>query len=284
MKNICIKIITAAALLAFGIFVLTGCSSSTNGGTASDSKDTIIKVGATASPHAEILEFIKDDLAKEGYTLEIAEYNDYILPNTAVDQGEIDANYFQHIAYLDDFNDKNGTNIESVADIHYEPFAIYSEQLKNLKDIKDGATIAIPNDPTNEARALLLLQDQGVIKLKDGVSLEATQLDIIENPKNIKFKEIEAAQAVLALPDVAAAVINGNYALKAGLDIDDALVVEVPNADLIDAYKNVLAVKGGNEGSPKIQALVKALTSEKVKQFIASNYSGNGQAAVISVF
>lgn len=288
MKSIWKKSIAVVAACAMGAFALAGCSGGSNGGSdssaAEGNTDTVITVGATPSPHAEILGAIQDELANEGYTLEIVEYNDYILPNNAVDQGELDANFFQHITYLDDFNAKNGTDLVSVADVHYEPLGVYSEKLENLADIEDGATIAVPNDPTNEARALLLLQDQGLIKLKDGATLDATQLDIVENPKNIQFKEIEAAQAVLALPDVAAAVINGNYAMKAGLNIADAVAVEVPSDELIDAYKNVLVVKAGNEDSAKIQALVKAINSEKVKQYVEDNYASNGQAAVIVAF
>lgn len=287
MRNIWKKSIAVVTACAMGAFALAGCSSGSGESASSAAEgdgDTTITVGATPSPHAEILGAIQEELANEGYTLEIVEYNDYILPNNAVDQGELDANFFQHITYLNDFNAKNGTDLASVADVHYEPLGVYSEKIENLSDIEDGATIAVPNDPTNEARALLLLQDQGLIKLKDGATLDATQLDIVENPKNIQFKEVEAAQAVLALPDVAAAVINGNYAMKAGLNIADAVAVEVPSDELIDAYKNVLVVKGGNEDSPKIQALVKAITSEKVKQYVEDNYASNGQSAVIVAF
>lgn len=291
MKSIWKKLVALVVACAMGAFVLAGCNSGGSGSSGSESgsaaegnADTIITVGATPSPHAEILGAIKDELAKEGYTLEIVEYNDYILPNNAVDQGELDANFFQHITYLNDFNAKNGTDLVSVADVHYEPLGVYSEKLQNLSEIENGATIAVPNDPTNEARALLLLQDQGLIKLRDGATLDATQLDIVDNPKNIQFKEVEAAQAVLALPDVAAAVINGNYAMKAGLNIADAIAVEVPSDELINAYKNVLVVKAGKENSPKIQALAKAINSEKVKQFVQDNYASNGQAAVIVAF
>lgn len=282
------KTVAVVAACALGAFGLAGCSSSDNNSSASGEATTdesaVIKVGASPSPHAEILNAISEDLTKAGYTLEVVEYNDYILPNTAVDEGELDANFFQHITYLNDFNEKNGTDLVSVADVHYEPLGVYSETLKSLADVEQGATIAVPNDPTNEARALLLLQDQGLIKLKDGVTLNATQVDIVENPKNIQFKEIEAAQAVLALPDVAAAVINGNYAMKAGLDIADAIAVEEPSDELIQAYKNVLVVKAGNESDPKIQALVEAINSDTVKQYIEDTYAGNGQSAVIVAF
>lgn len=245
------------------------------------SDDTTIRVGASPTPHAEILAEVADALAAEGYTLEVVEFTDYILPNVSLADGELDANYFQHITYLNDYNENNGTDLVSAAGIHYEPFAIYSENLTSLDQLKDGDSIAVPNDPTNEARALLLLQELGLITLKDGVGLEATSVDIEENPKNLQLVEIEAAQLPRSLPDVAAAVINGNYALDAGLSaLTDSLAVESSDSDTAQAYTNVIAVANGNENSEKVQALVKALQSDNIKAFMEETYNGN----VVAVF
>ena len=243
--------------------------------------DTVIRVGASPTPHAEILAEVADALAAEGYTLEVVEFTDYILPNVSLADGELDANYFQHITYLNDYNDNNGTDLVSAAGIHYEPFAIYSENISSLDELQDGDSIAVPNDPTNEARALLLLQEQGLITLKDGAGLQATALDIEENPKNLQLVEIEAAQLPRSLPDVAAAVINGNYALDAGLSaLNDSLAVESSDSDTAQAYTNVIAVVSGNENSEKVQALVNALKSDDVKAFMETTYNGN----VVAVF
>jgi D-methionine transport system substrate-binding protein len=275
-------LVLSAALAAFAAFALAGCGSSDSSTTTSSSgsSDTVIRVGASPTPHAEILEAIKDEVAKEGFTLEIVEYNDYILPNTAVESGELDANYFQHITYLNNFNDENGTNLVNVADVHFEPFGLYSNTYTSLADLPEGAKIAVPNDTTNEARALLLLEQEGLIKLSDDAGLTATTLDIVENPKNLVINEIEAAQLPRTLDDVDLAAINGNYALQAGLDPASAIAVESDTSEAAAAYVNVVAVKAGNENTDKTNALVKAITSDTVKQFIEENYPGS----VIAVF
>lgn len=284
----------ALAALTLGAFSLTGCSSNAAGDTASDTEatetdttteaagdeDKVIKVGASVTPHAEILEHVKQTLADEGYTLEIVEYNDYVLPNTALEDGDLDANFFQHQPYLDNFNEENNTHLVSVAAVHFEPFAIYAGKTDSLDDLQDGATVAVPNDTTNEARALLLLEAQGLIKLKDGVGLDATVLDIEENPKNLQIQEIEAAQIVRSLPDVDIACINGNYAKEGGLDVADAIAVEASDSLAADTYANVIAVKEGNENTDKTKALVNAVLSDDVRQFIEDTY-GN---AVVPVF
>lgn len=239
-----------------------------------------VKVGASITPHAEILAVIKDDLAAAGYDLEIVEFTDYVLPNTALESGELDANYFQHQPYLTDFNAENGTHLASVAAIHYEPFGIYAGKTASLADLADGAAVAIPNDGTNEARALLLLEAQGLIKLKEGIGLTATKLDIAENPKKLDIQEIEAAQLARALQDVDIAVINGNYAIQANLKVSDALAVEDKDSVAAETYANILVVKEGNEAAEATKALIAALQSEKVRQFIDATYDG----AVIAKF
>lgn len=277
----------AAVVVACGALsscLIAGCSSgSDNAGADSAGSaegDTVITVGASPTPHAEILNAVKDELAQAGYTLEIKEYNDYILPNTALQDGELDANYFQHITYLNDFNEENGTDLVAVADIHFEPFGLYSEKVTNVADLPDGATVAVPNDTTNEARALLLLEQEGLIKLKDGAGISATVVDIEENPKNLQIQEVEAAQVPRTLAEVDLAAINGNYALNAGLDVADAIATESSAGEAAQAYANVLAVKAGNENTPKTEALKDALLSPTVAQFIADNYGG----AVVAVF
>lgn len=247
----------------------------------SPSQLTKIRVGASPTPHAEILEIVKEKLAGEGYDLEIVEFTDYVLPNLSLDSGEIDANYFQHKNYLENFNAERGTKLVSVADVHYEPFGIYAGKTASLEELKDGATVAVPNDATNEARALLLLEAQGLIKLKEGAGVAATKRDIVENPKNLDIKELDAAQIPRSLQDVDIAVINGNYAIQAGLKAgEDAIAVESKESVAGDTYTNVLVVKEGNENNEAIQALVKALLSDEVKQFIEENYDG----AVVPVF
>ena len=246
---------------------LTGCGSK-NG------DDKVIKVGASPTPHAEILNIAKEELEAEGYTLEIVEYNDYVLPNTALESGELDANFFQHKPYLDDFNAENGTHIVDVAQIHFEPFGIYAGKTSDLANIPDGATVAVPNDTTNEARALLLLEAQGLIKLKADAGITATVADIEENPKNLDIKELEAAQITRSLQDVDIACINGNYAQEAGLNVSDALAVEASDSLAAQTYANIIAVKQGTENDAKIQALIKAVQSDKVKEYINSTYDG----------
>ncbi len=236
--------------------------------------DKVIKVGATPAPHAEILEQIKSELESQGYTLQIVEFNDYIQPNTALNDGELDANYFQHITYLNNFNVEYGTELVSAAAIHYEPFGIYAGKTASLDALADGAKVAVPNDTTNEARALLLLEQEGLITLKEGVGLEATKDDILENPKNLDIVETNAELLTAVLKDVDIAVINGNYAIDGGLKIADALAVEAADGTAATAYANVIAVKSGHENDPKIQALVEALSSVAVKTYIEETYSG----------
>lgn len=258
-----------AALLVLG---LTACG----GG----KQNTTIKVGATPAPHAAILEVAKELLAKDGYTLEIVEYDDYITPNTSLEDGSLDANYFQHITYMNEFNAENGTHMVSAAGIHYEPFGLYAGKTAALADLQDGAQIAVPNDGTNEARALLLLEQEGLIKLREGVGLSATKSDIAENPHNYEIMELEARLLPTTLQDVDMAVINGNYAIDAGLKVSDAVAVEAADGAAAEAYVNVLAVKEGNENSEAIQALVKALQSDEVRTFIEETYDG----AVVPLF
>ncbi|MGN0244826.1 MAG: MetQ/NlpA family ABC transporter substrate-binding protein [Lachnospiraceae bacterium] len=295
------------ATLTLGVVGLTGCGAN-NGATnentenvateetteVADTADTateettdsateeleVLKVGASITPHAEILAQVKDVLAQEGYDLQVVEYNDYVLPNTALEDGELDANFFQHQPYLDDFNAENGTHLVSVAAVHFEPFGLYAGKTDSIANLKDGAVVAVPNDTTNEARALLLLEAQGLIKLKEGAGLTATVLDIEENPLNLEIKEIEAAQLVRSLPDVDIAAINGNYAAEGGLNVADAIAVEASDSLAADTYANVIVVKEGNENAEKTQALVDAVLSDGVKSYIEETY-GN---AVIPVF
>ena len=241
---------------------------------------TTIKVGATPAPHAEILEVAKGILAEQGITLEIVEFNDYIQPNLAVESGELDANYFQHITYMNEFNVSDGTHLVSAAEVHYEPFGLYAGKTATLDELADGAQIAVPNDTTNEARALLLLEQEGLITLREGAGITATKADIEENPKNLEIVELEASQLPVRLADVDMAVINGNYALDAGLNVSDALAVESADGEAAQAYVNVLAVKEGRETDPAIQALAAALCSDEVKTYIEENYNG----AVVAVF
>ena len=233
-----------------------------------------IKVGATPTPHAEILEQVKEQLAAEGVNLEIVEFTDYVQPNLAVESGDLDANYFQHQPYLDDFNAENDTHIVTVAAIHYEPLGIYPGKTATLDALADGAQIAVPNDTTNEARALLLLEANGIITLKEGVGMSATKIDIVENPKNIEIIEIEAAQVPRSLADVDLGVINGNYALEAGLKGSDVLATEDKDSIAADTYANVVCVKEGNEQNEAIQKLVAAMQSETVKTYINNTYEG----------
>lgn len=263
---------------------LAACGGDTTDASTDDTAQTgetvTLKVGATPAPHQEILEQVVDNLAEQGITLEIVPYTDYNTPNTAVEEGENDANYFQHITYMNNYNKDNGTHLASVAEVHYEPFGLYAGKTASIADLPDGAQIAVPNDATNEARALLLLQQEGLIKLADGVGINATKLDIKENKKNLEILELEAAQIPTRLKDVDLAVINGNYAIDAGLKVADALAVESKDGDAATAYVNVVAVKEGNEKNEAIQALVKALKSDTIRDYINNTYGG----AVVPVF
>lgn len=281
-------LLSGAAVL--GSFALTACggnsatssSAATSGaaesGSASDG--TVITVGASPSPHAEILKAVEDEIKSAGYELKVVEYNDYVQPNVALSEGDLDANYFQHKPYLDNYNQENGTDLVSAAAIHFEPMGIYAGKSSDIKNVPDGAKIAVPSDATNEARALLLLQDQGVLKLKDGAGLEATKNDIAENPHNVEFVEVEAASVPRTLQDADFGVINGNYALSAGLDTTATLASEGADSEAAKTYANIVAVRKGEDATEKTKALVAALTSDTAKKFIEDTYKGS----VIPVF
>lgn len=261
----------------------TEAAEPTTEGEATPAELTEIIVGATVEPHATILnsDAVKNALAEQGYSIKVVEYTDYIQPNSATEDGSLDANFFQHVPYLDDFNSKNGTHLVAVSNIHFEPLGLYPGKTKSLDALPDKAQIAVPNDTTNEARALLLLEKAGLIKLKENIGLEATVKDITENPKNIQFYEIEAAQTAKVLQDVDLSVINGNYALTEGLSAaTDALLVEDASSDAAKTYTNVIVVKEGNEESDKTKALIKAVTSEETRKFIEEKWQG----AVVPVF
>jgi D-methionine transport system substrate-binding protein len=260
--------VLAAGALTLG---LTACGSDKDD--ASDKSGPLI-VAASPVPHAEILTYVKDNLAKDaGLDLQVKEFTDYVLPNTATEDGSVGANYFQNQPYLDDFNKKNGTHIVPVVTVHLEPLGLYSNKIEKAGELKSGATVAVPNDTVNEARALKLLDANGIITLKDGAGNDATPKDIAKNPKNLEFKELEAAQTPRSLDDVDAAVINGNYAIESDLKpSEDALVLE--SAD-DNPYGNFLAVKEGNEDDPRVKKLAKLLTSAEVKKFIADKYAGS---------
>lgn len=243
--------------------------------TPKETKLTELTVAASIVPHAEILAHVKEDLADKGFELKIYEYTDYVQPNLVVDTGEMDANFFQHKPYLDNFNEENGTNVVSVADIHYEPLGIYTGTGKDLANIPAGATIAVPNDTTNEARALLLLEANGIIRIREGAGLTATKLDIADNPYNVDIIELEAAQVPRVADETDFVVLNGNYALQAGFNVEtDALAKEEQDSEAAQTYANIIGVKAGNEETEKTKALIEVLKSDKVKQFIADTYQG----------
>lgn len=263
MKKLLTYILIGILLISFG-----GCAKKESAINSNNKK--VIKVGASAVPHSEILNEVKEDLAKEGYTLEVVIFSDYVLPNTALNEGQLDANFFQHVPYLEEFNKNKGTNLVWTTKVHIEPLGIYSKKIKSLNDLKSGATITIPNDPTNGSRALKLLEKSGLIKL-DSEGLVNKQ-NIKENSKNLNIKEIDAPQLPRTLEDSEIAVINTNYAISAGLNpVKDALILE----DKDSPYANVIAVKKGNENEPWVKALDKALTSEKVKKFISEKYNNS---------
>ena len=274
--------IVAAAGLALALTACGGNSGAATTAVASSSaaSDNVITVGASPSPHAEILEAIKPELEAQGYELKVVEYSDYVQPNVALSEGDLDANYFQHLPYLENYNTENGTDLASAGAIHFEPMGLYAGKSSDITNVPDGAKIAVPSDATNEARALLLLQDQGVIKLTDGVGLEATANDIVENPHNVELVEVEAAAVPRSLQDVDFGVINGNYALSAGLDTSATLASEGADSEAAQTYANIIAVRNGDENSEKTQALLKALTSDTARKFIEDTYKGS----VIPVF
>ena len=262
------KALAFALVALFALALFAGCTQSkTDPGT--------IVVGASVTPHAEILEQVRDLLKEKGFELEIVEFTDYIMPNTTLEDGDLDANFFQHKPYMDDFNANNGTHLVAVAAIHYEPFGIYPGKTASIEALADGATIAIPNDGTNEARALLLLEAQGLIKLKEDAGMTATKIDIEENPKNLEIMEIEAAQLTRSLADVDLAVINGNYAIQGGLSVGkDAIAAEDKDSLAAETYANIVAVKEGNEDTEKTKALTEAPPSDVVHDYIEATYDG----------
>lgn len=281
-----VKITTVAAVAAALALGLAACGSGSGSGTSSkaDGKaaqdaSAPLVVAASPTPHARILDYVRDHLAKSaGLDLQVKEFSDYVLPNTATEQGQVDANFFQHKPYLDDFNKKNGTHLVPVADVELEPLGLYSHKAGSLSALKDGATIEVPNDTTNEARALDLLAANGLITLRDGAGQSATPADVTGNPRHLKFKELEAAQLPRSLGDVDAGVINGNYAIEGGLNpAKDALVTEKAAGN---PYANILVVKQGRENDPRVRKLVELLNSPQVEQFIKDTFKG----AVVPAF
>ena len=279
MKRRLLTVLLAGVLAA----ALTGCGGSDKGGDSGsdsgsgsgDSGSKSVKVAASATPHAEILEEAKGLLEAEGYELEVTVFNDYVQPNEVVESGDFDANYFQHIPYLESFNEEKGTHLVNAGGIHYEPFGIYPGTKKSLDELAEGDAIAVPNDTTNEARALLLLQDNGVITLKEGAGLNATVNDIEQNVKNVEIVELEAAQVSRVVDEVAFVVLNGNYALEGGYSVkSDAIAYEQSDSEAAKTYVNVIAVKEGNEENEAIQALVNVLKSDDIKKFIDEKYDG----------
>lgn len=265
------KILPITLALVLSICLLAGCAA----------KNKTLVVGASVTPHAEILAVAKEILAEKGITLDIKEFNDYIQPNLNVESGDLDANYFQHKPYMDGFNVENKTHLVAIANVHYEPFGIYAGKTASFDELADGATITVPNDGTNEARALMLLEAQGLITLKEDAGFSATILDIEDNPKNLEIVELEAAQLTLSLQDVDMAVINGNFAIQAGLNaLKDALATEDKDSDAAQTYANIICVKEGNEKNAAVLELIEALKSDKVKAFIEEKYEG----AVVPLF
>lgn len=264
--------LAAAAALTLSLAACSGNnSSSTADNSSSDASNTVIRVGASPSPHAEILEFAKDQLAAKGYELEIVEFTDYVMPNVALYEGDLDANFFQHTPYLDNYNEQNGTDLVSACKVHFEPMGLYSETLTSVSDVAEGSKVGVPNDPTNEARALNLLEAQGLIKLREGAGLNATPLDIEENPLNLEFVELEAAQLPRNLSEFAIAAINGNYAIEAGI-LDKVIVNEAADSESAQEYANILAVRSGELETDKTKALVESLTSDETREFINTQY------------
>lgn len=269
-------ILSLVLILALALFA--GCSADTAPAAAETpaAETTVLKVGATPVPHAELLALVADDLLAQGIELQVVEFTDYVKPNLALNDGELDANFFQHQPYLDGFNAEHQTEVVSAGNVHVEPLALYSEKADSAEALPEGAVIAIPSDAVNGGRALILLEANGLITLSEDSGLDATELDIVENPKNLKFKAIEAAQLPRVLQDVDAAVINGNYAIEAGLNpVADGLLVEGAESP----YANILAVRAGDENNESLKALLAALQSEEVKAFIESTYEGSVVAA-----
>ena len=289
MRKEWIKNLVAGALSLTLAFSLVGCGGADGASASSKStpeaateepaaeettESVTLKVGANITPHAEILEQAKPLLAEKGIELEVVQLEDSITPNTGVIEGSLDANYFQHVPYLDQFNEENGSDLVSVGAIHYEPFGIYAGKTKDLKELPDGATVAVPNNVTNEARALLLLAQEGILTLKENAGIEATVADIVDNPKNIEFKELAPEQLVNALPDVDIAVINGNYAIEGGLHVKEALAVEANDGLAAQTYGNIIATSQEKKDDPSIKTLVEVLQSAEIADFINGKYDG----------
>lgn len=272
-KKTLIASIAALAAVSF----IAGCGdqkAAAPAKSASSDKAVTIKVGVSPVPHGEILNAVKDQLAKEGVNVEIVEFTDYVQPNLALNDKSLDANYFQHKPYLDEFCKSRGLDLKSIGTVHLEPMAVYSSKIKDIKDLPDGAHVTIPNDPTNGGRALLVLQSAGLIKLRDGAPITATPQDIAENPKNLQFSELEAPQLPRSLEDSDIAVINMNFALEAKLDSKSAIYTESSDSP----YANIVAVRAGDENRPELQKLMKALNSQEAKDFINKKYNGSIKA------
>ena len=284
MKSNIFKKAIAAVLTLTIVGSVAACSANTQaatiGNAAQNSENVVLKVGANITPHSEIHEVAKPILAEQGITLEIVKLEDSITPNTGVIEGSLDANYFQHVPYLEQFNKENGSTLVSVGAVHYEPFGIYAGRTKDLKDLPDGAIVAVPNNVTNEARALLLLAQEGIITLKEDAGINATVEDILENPKNIQFKELAPEQLVAALPDVDVAVINGNYAIEGGLHVSQALAVEANDGLAAQTYGNIIATSADKANDPAIKKLVEVLQGPEVSAYIKATYDG----AVVPLF
>lgn len=258
------KKFTLIGLIAILALTFVGCGQN-------ESNNNVIRIGVSPEPHGRIVELVKDDLEKEGITLEIEEFTDYVAPNLALADGDLDANFFQHEPYLNNFNEERGTNLVSIGGVHIEPMGLYSSKYKSIDEIEDGAEIAIPNDGTNGGRALLLLAEAGIITLDENAGILATEKDIVDNPKNLKFTPLEAAQLPRIVDSVDGAIINGNYALEAGLvPTKDAILLEGKDSP----YANIVAVRAGEENEEKFKKLMEALQSDEVKQFIEENYEG----------
>ena len=271
-----VNILLTVALIVM-TFVLTACQSNQVQDSEKDNdsgekpKEVVLKVGASPEPHARMLELVKDDLKKEGITLEIQEFSDYVQPNLALDGKQLDANFFQHLPYLESFNKENNLDLVSLGSVHLEPMGVYSEKIDKIQDLKEGSNVTIPNDATNGARALLILEKAGLIKLKEDAGFNATEKDIVENPKKLKFQPLDAAALPRTLKDVDISVINGNFALQASLDpLKDALVLEENSSP----YGNIIAIRKGEEDRPELKALLKALQSDEIKKYIEDEFKG----------
>ena len=274
MKNVTKKIIATATVLSIASSFAACAADTETEGNANAEENTVITVGANITPHSEILEVAKPILAEQGITLNIVQLEDSVTPNTGVIEGSLDANYFQHVPYLEQFNLENGSDLVSIGAVHYEPFGIYAGRVSDLADLQDGAVVAVPNNVTNEARALLLLAQEGLLVLDDDAGINATVEDIVENPLNIQFEELAPEQLVAALPDVDVAVINGNYAIEGGLHVSQALAVEANDGLAAQTYGNIIATSPEHANDPALQALVEVLQGPEIAEYINNTYDG----------